>query len=147
MIENLANMSVGQIALSGTLILSALATVIQISPIKIDPWTALARAIGRAINGEVIEKVEKLENSVESLNNKVDENGAKTARARILRFGDEIIHGVRHSKEHFDDILDDMTDYEHYCREHPEFKNDKTKLTSALIADTYKECLKKHDFI
>lgn len=147
MIENLSNMSVGQIALSGTLILSALATVIQISPIKIDPWTALARAIGRAINGEVIEKVEKLENSVESLNNKVDENGAKTARARILRFGDEIIHGVRHSKEHFDDILDDMTDYEHYCQAHPDFKNDKTGLTSALIKDTYKECLKKHDFI
>ena len=144
---SLENLTTGQVALSSTLILSALATLIQISPIKINPWTALARAIGRAINGEVIEKVEKLENSVESLNNKVDEGGAKTARARILRFGDEIIHGVRHSKEHFDDILDDMTDYEHYCHEHPDFKNDKTGLTSALIKDTYKECLKKHDFI
>ena len=147
MADNLANIPIGQVALSTTLILAGLATIIQISPIKIDPWSALARAIGRAINKEVIEKVEKLENSVESLNNKVDEGGAKTARARILRFGDEIIHGVRHSKEHFDDILDDMTDYEHYCKAHPDFKNDKTGLTSALITDTYKECLKKHDFI
>lgn len=145
--ENLASLSVGELALSGVLITSLLATLIQISPIKIDPWTALARAIGRAINGEVIEKVDKLENSVTALNNKVDEGGAKTARARILRFGDEIIHGVRHSKEHFDDILDDMTDYEHYCQAHPDFKNDKTGLTSALIKDTYKECLKNHDFI
>lgn len=147
MADNLANIPIGQVALSTTLILAGLATLIQISPIKIDPWSALARAIGRAINKEVIEKVEKLETSVESLNNKVDEGGAKTARARILRFGDEIIHGVRHSKEHFDDILDDMTDYEHYCQEHPDFKNDKTGLTSALIKETYKECLKKHDFI
>ena len=147
MIDNLANMTIGQVALSTTLIIAGAATLIQIAPIKINPWSALARAIGRAINREVIEKVDKLENSVESLNNKVDEGGAKTARARILRFGDEIIHGVKHSKEHFDDILDDMTDYEHYCKEHPEFKNDKTGITSSLIKDTYKSCLKKHDFI
>lgn len=141
------NLTIGQLTAGTAVIVAFLATLIQIAPIKINPWSALARAIGRAINGEVIEKVDKLETSVESLNNKVDENGAKTARARILRFGDEIIHGVRHSKEHFDDILDDMTDYEHYCAEHPEFKNDKTGLTSALIKETYKECLKQHDFI
>lgn len=141
------NLTIGQLTAGTAVIVAFLATIIQIAPIKINPWSALARAIGRAINGEVIEKVEKLETSVEALNNKVDESTAKTARARILRFGDEIIHGVRHSKEHFDDILDDMTDYEHYCREHPDFKNDKTGLTSALIKDTYKECLKNHDFI
>ena len=147
MIKNLASIPIGQIALYGTLISSALATVIQISPIKLDPWTALARAIGRAINKEVIEKVEKLEQDVGAINDKVDESGAKTARARILRFGDEIIHGVKHSKEHFDDVLDDITDYEKYCNDHPDFKNGKTGLTSALIKDTYKSCLKKHDFI
>lgn len=141
------NLTIGQLTAGTAVIVAFLATMIQIAPIKINPWSALAKAIGRAINGEVIEKVDRLEGSVESLNNKVDESAAKTARARILRFGDEIIHGVRHSKEHFDDILDDMTDYEHYCREHPDFKNDKTGLTSALIKDTYKECLKNHDFI
>lgn len=141
------NLTIGQLTTGTAVIVAFLATIIQIAPIKINPWSALARAIGRAINREVIEKVDKLESSVESLNNKVDESGAKTARARILRFGDEIIHGVRHSKEHFDDILDDMTDYEHYCKQHPDFKNDKTGLTSSLIKDTYKECLKKHDFI
>lgn len=141
------NLTIGQLTAGTAVAVAFLATIIQIAPIKINPWSALARAIGRAINKEVIEKVDKLENSVETLNNKVDEGGAKTARARILRFGDEIIHGVRHSKEHFDDILDDMTDYEHYCQAHPDFKNDKTGLTSALIKETYKECLKKHDFI
>lgn len=145
--NNLANIPIGQIALYGALISSALATVIQISPIKLDPWTALARAIGRAINKEVIEKVEKLESDVSTINAKVDESGAKTARARILRFGDEIIHGVKHSKEHFDDVLDDITDYERYCEGHPCFKNGKTGLTSALIRDTYKKCLQEHDFI
>ena len=31
-----------------------LLTVIQIAPVKFDPWTAIARAIGRALNGEVL---------------------------------------------------------------------------------------------
>ena len=147
MIDTLKNMSIGQLTLDATLVLAGLATLIQISPIKIDPWTYLAKKIGKAINGEVIEKVDRLEKDVSSINDKVDESGARTARARILRFGDEIIHGVRHSKEHFDDILDDITDYDNYCSDHPNFKNGKTGLTSNLIKETYQKCLKEHDFI
>lgn len=141
------NMTIGQLTADAALIIAGLATLIQIAPIKINPWSALAKAIGRAINKEVIEKVDKLEQDVGLINDKVDENGAKTSRARILRFGDEIIHGVRHSKEHFDDILDDITDYENYCKDHPDFKNGKTGLTSNLIKETYQKCLKEHDFI
>lgn len=147
MIETIQNMTIGQLCGSVFLAGGILATIIQIAPIKIDPWTSLARAIGRAINGEVIEKVDKLEKDVGSINEKVDESGAKTARARILRFGDEIIHGVRHSKEHFDDILDDIKDYDIYCETHPQFKNGKTGLTSNLIKETYNKCLHEHDFI
>lgn len=147
MIETIQNMTIGQLCGSVFLAGGILATLIQIAPIKIDPWTSLARAIGRAINGEVIEKVDKLEKDVGSINEKVDESGAKTARARILRFGDEIIHGVRHSKEHFDDILDDIKDYDIYCETHPHFKNGKTGLTSNLIKETYNKCLHEHDFI
>ena len=143
----LTDLSIGQLTLDAALVFAILASIIQISPIKINPWSSLAKAIGRAINKEVIEKVDKLEQDVSTINDKVDETGAKTARARILRFGDEIIHGVRHSKEHFDDVLDDITDYESYCREHPDFKNGKTGLTSSLIEETYKKCLHEHDFI
>lgn len=147
MIEAIKDMTIGQLTLDAALIVAGLATIVQIAPIKINPWSRLAKAIGRALNGELIEKVEKLETDVGTINDKVDESGAKTARARILRFGDEIIHGVRHSKEHFDDILDDITDYENYCETHPKFKNGKTGLTSNLIKDTYQKCLKEHDFI
>lgn len=147
MLEAIKNLSIRELTLDATLLLAGLATIIQITPIKINPWSALGRMIGRAINGEVIEKVEKLEIEVATINDKVDESGAKTARARILRFGDEIMHEVRHSKEHFDDVLDDIADYEKYCEDHPDFKNGKTGLTSSLIKETYKKCFKKHDFI
>lgn len=147
MIESIQDMTVGQLTGSIALIMAGAATLIQIAPIKIDPWTALARAIGRAINGEVLEKVEKMEADITSIKENADERGAKAARARILRFGDEIRHGVEHSKEHFDDILSDITEYEVYCSTHIHFKNNRTKLTSKIIEDTYQKCFGKNDFI
>lgn len=38
-----------------------LMTLIQVAPIKVDPWTWLGKKIGKIINGEVIKKVEELE--------------------------------------------------------------------------------------
>lgn len=120
-------------------IAAALPTIIQISPIKINPWTALARGIGRAINGEMLERMDKLEKNVESMQYKMGERAAKDARVRILRFGDELLHndGRMPSKEHFDQILMDITEYERYCHEHPEFKNNMTKLTTKHIQEMY----------
>ena len=53
-------MTAAEIATGGGILLAVL-TVIQIAPIKINPWSALAKAIGRAIYGEVIAKVDQLE--------------------------------------------------------------------------------------
>ena len=123
------------------------ATLVQLSPIKVDPWTWVAKAIGRAINAEVIEKVDKLETDLLKLKNHSEEHAAKACRIRILRFGDEILHGKHHSKEHFDQILMDITEYEHYCESHPEFKNNITVITTSRIMSTYEQCLEDHSFI
>ena len=123
------------------------ATLVQISPIQFNPWSWLARKIGRAINGEVIERVDELEGVVKSIRATNDERDAKATRIRILRFGDEILHGIEHSKEHFDQILLDITEYEHYCRDHPEFKNNMTELTTQKIMSTYSELWEEHGFL
>ena len=122
------------------------ATFVQLAPIKVNPWTWVARAIGRAINAEVIQKVDKLEGDLRNLKDRSEEHEAKSCRIRILRFGDEILHGVHHSKEHFDQILLDITEYEHYCKDHPRFKNNMTSITTSVIMSTYQECWKKNKF-
>lgn len=147
MIELIKELSPGQLTGGAALLLGGLATLIQISPIKLDPWTWLARKIGRAINGEVLEKVEKLESQVNNLKNTFEERSAKDARTRVLRFGDECLHGDRHSKEHFDQILRDITEYETYCDEHPNFKNNMAALTIGSIKASYQERLRNHDFL
>ena len=122
-------------------------TLIQIAPIKLNPWSWLAKAIGKAINEEVIQKVDKLEKELKAQKEYTEEQAAKGCRIRILRFGDEILHDVHHSKEHYDQILLDITEYENYCKEHPEFKNNMTVLTTRRIMATYERCLEDHSFL
>jgi hypothetical protein len=124
-----------------TVIIIVILSSIEILPIKLNPWSWLIKGI-RKLNGtEIIEK--KLDN----LENKVDEGQAITSRARILRFGDELRIKIPHSKESYDQILDDIKRYNQYCIEHPKFENDKTVLTSQIIETKYKEHLLGNTFL
>lgn len=147
LIEALSKMTVGELVCSIALFLAGLATFVEKTSKTIKPLTKLARAIGRAINGELMEKVDNLEKKVEKMDQEEQLQRAKDARTRVLRFGDEVFHGVHHTKEHFDDVLRDITDYENYCDEHPRFENDQMHITAEHIKETYHKCLKEHSFV
>ena len=102
-------MSVNELVAGGGGVVLVLLTLIQIAPIEVNPWSAIAAAIGRAINREVIARMEKLSDDVATIQRTMDERDAILCRSRILLFGDEILHEVRHSKEHFDQILLDIS--------------------------------------
>lgn len=124
-----------------------LMTLIQITPIKINPWSWIGRGIGRAVNGEVLEKVETLTRDVQKNKADDDEQWASLSRTHILRFGDEILHGASHSKEHFNQILLDISKYEQYCETHPQYRNDVAGATINQIKRTYQKCLDENNFL
>ena len=139
---------------SGTGALIVILTLIQITPIKINPWSWLAQKIGKAMNKEVIEKVDKLEDKIGDLEKKIDaekesmdEYKARQSRIRILRFGDEIRNQQLHTKEHFDDILTDIDMYERYCESHKDFRNGISVQTIKYIKKVYDKRLEKNDFL
>ena len=150
----LEELTMGELLGWGSDAVVALSGVVEFSKIKINPWTWLARHVGRAINGEVLDKMDTLNERVDKLSGKVDqsearqdERDAKTARTHILRFGDEARIGVRHSKESFDEVLADITAYETYCNAHPEFPNNRTRAAEKFISETYDECLRENKFL
>ena len=124
-----------------------LLTLIQIAPIKINPWSWLAKKVRHALIGELITKIEKVESEVSGIRKEMGEDRAISARVRILRFNDEMMSNQLHSKESFDQALDDCTDYEHYCNTHPDFKNNRTKMAVQNIERCYQKCLETHDFL
>ena len=127
---------------------AAVLTVVQISPIKFDPWSYILSEIGKAMTGDLAKEVKDLNTKVCDLEKTVHEGGAVAARIRILRFGDEVYRGTKHTKEHFDQCLrGDVTTYEQYCNDHPEFANNMTQLTVQHIKDVYAKCLEDHSFL
>lgn len=75
------------------------------------------------------------------------ENDIRMARRDILRFNDEIRRGEPHTAESFDDILEAIDQYEHYCKAHPDFENNKAVLAIRNIKRVYEDRLEKNDFL
>ena len=140
-------MSVQDLLLPCGGLLIILLTLIQIAPIKINPWSAIAKTLGRAINKEMMDKLESLDKEMKQLRDATALESVLNCRVRIIHFGDETLHGQKHTKEHFDQILRDIDKYEHYCNTHPEFENNVTVLTSARIKEIYQKRLADGDFL
>lgn len=121
--------------------------MIKIPPLEVNLWGWLGKIIGKAINGEVLDQVKSLTEDVESFKHQQELENVRQSRQRILRFCDEILFNQRHSKEHFDEILEDIDLYEKYCREHKDYENNRAELAISTIREVYKQCLKTHDFL
>ena len=140
-------MNLWEIFAGGGGIVVLVMTFIQVSKIQINPWSWLAKKIGKAINGEIIEKVDKLSDDLSQLRLESEERDATACRTRIMRFNDEILQGREHTKEHFDQTLIDITNYERYCEEHPKFKNSVAVATIANIRRVYEKCMKEKSLL
>ncbi len=89
----------------------------------------------------------KTSKQLERLTTQIGENEATVCRYRILRFNDEILHEQKHTQEHFDQILDDVTKYEKYCDEHPEYENNKAVLAIENVKRIYRKCSDENLFL
>lgn len=78
---------------------------------------------------------------------KDDAQTASLWRTQILRFNDELLHDRRHTKEHFDEMLDTVHDYEDYCQKHKNFPNGKCVHAIDNINRVYDELMESHDFL
>lgn len=147
-------MDLAEIFGGGAGILVVILTLFQISPIKINPWSWIARHLGKAINEDITEKVNKLDGKIGELEKKIDaehesmeEYKARQSRTKILRFGDEIRNQQLHTKEHFDDILTDIDMYEEFCDKHKGFRNGISEQTINYIKKVYEKRLEQNDFL
>ena len=110
-------MSLKEIFLGGGGLLVVLLTLVEFAPIKINPWSALAKAIGRAVNADVLRELKSVKDDLSDHIRMDDERNADEHRARILRFNNELLRDIPHTKEEFIDVLADIDFYERYCRE------------------------------
>lgn len=153
--EIINSLNLGNISVICFLILS----LVEISPIKINPWSALIKWLARLsgisdLKTEIVQlrdRMDELDKKIDSMKISNDEKNqlkeALAARRRILRFNDELLQKVKHSKEMFDDVLSDISDYDRYCRTHPDFVNQRAVFAEQNVGNAYKKCMEENDFL
>lgn len=134
------------IAGSGGLLLIIM-TLVQLAPIKVNPWSAIARAIGRAVNTEVLKELEAVKKKLDEHVVMDDQRVADGHRTRILHFNNELLRDIKHTKEEYVEVLAEIDAYEKYCDENPKYPNNRAKLAIDNIRSNYTERLQKHDFL
>lgn len=87
--------------------------------------------------------IEKVQDTLDKHIKADGDERARNQRYRILRFYDELCEGRRHSESHFEDILDDCSEYRKYAATHPDFKNNRGEIAMEEIQETYRRV--KHD--
>lgn len=146
-------MELKEILLGGGGAILVLMTLIQIAPIKLDPWSWLASIIGKALNRDVLASLEEVKQAQKNNERKLDdhikaddEREADGWRAAILHFNLELIRNIRHTREDFVEVFLVIDKYEAYCRVHPDYPNNRAVHAIANIGRIYDERLEKHDF-
>lgn len=140
-------MSLQEILLGSGGLLVALMSLFQIAPVKLNPWSALAKALGRAVNADLLKELADTRAALEKHIQMDDERNADAHRGKILAFNTELLRGQDHTREDFIEALAEIDCYEGYCRAHPEYKNSRAVHAIANIGRVYDERLKKHDFL
>lgn len=104
--------------------------------------------------GSIKESQEQTKKQIDSMRTDFDAHvkdyekaRAESQRYRILRFYDEVCEGRKHSESHFEDILDDIDNYEQYCDTHRDFRNNRGHVAMQYIRDTYGRVKAKGGFL
>ena len=88
-------------------------------------------------NREILNAITKLSEEVQDIRHDQRERDAVLARTHILRFNDELYNGVHHTREYFDQTIDDIKTYDRFCSENPEFANGRTEQAAQFIRKEY----------
>lgn len=123
-----------------------LLTVIQIVPIKLNPWSIILGWIGKQLNKDVIEKIDKVEERLNTHIKDSEEAELKARRTSILDFSSSVIRGTNYHKEKFDFMINECDSYEKYCKDN-NIKNGVAEASISEIRRIYKERLRHNDFL
>lgn len=130
-----------------------LSIFIQISPIKISPWSRLFKWIGKLITAESDKKIEtlitttgKMEKNINALQTNINENEKDRIRWEILDFANSCRNGRKHTKDEFQHIVTLNDKYKNLLALTGD-KNGVFEIEYDYIKKIYAERQEKNDFL
>lgn len=138
-INAISEITMRQAAGNLALIFLAASTLIEITPIKVNPISSFLKWVGKKINGD-------LEKGLSTVAEKVDRNEIDRIRWDILAFANSCRKGELHTKDEFTHIIDLNAKYHEILEEH-DMTNGQIDLEYEYIVGIYKHCMEENSFL
>lgn len=127
-------------------IVLALSLFIQITPIKLNPWSAIFKWIGNIITADTRKDIKELKTSVDEQQKAIDDNEKDRIRWEVLDFANSCRNGRRHTKDEYYHIISLKTKYDDLLEKTGE-KNGVFEAEYKYILKLYAERQEKNDFL
>lgn len=126
--------------------LAVIGVVVQVTPIKINPLDGILKMVGKALNKEVVEKIDGLKAEVEDISDNFNTHEIDQLRWNILDFANSCMRGCEHTKEEFEHVI---RDHERYVKvlERSKKENGQVSVAYSYIEDLYCQCMKNNSFL
>lgn len=125
------------------LALVGILSLIQIAPIKVNPWDSMLGWVGSKINAGIKGQLEAVRLQADSQQEEFREFWIDYQREAILRFSRECSQEIPHSREEWNHILDIIKRYESFCAKH-DIANGVIEENSSYLRDLHKQLLQEH---
>lgn len=126
------------------LVLILLMTLIQITPIKLNPWDKVFKWIGNKLNADLKKDLDAVKKDVNAVKADLDshikismEKDLRDTRMHILEFCNSCMNGHKHTKEQFDFMITQCDDYEKYI--------EKNEIKNGVITSAINEIRRRYD--
>lgn len=135
-------------------VLFVIGMFVQFTPaIKFSPITAVCRWLGRAFNGEVLQRIAGMETSISGLETRadqqrksIDENEMDRIRWEVLDFANACRNHVKHTKDEFQHIIA-LNEKYHKLLEKYGDENGVFDAEYDYILELYHECQHNNSFL
>ena len=134
--EIIAKMTAGEMAGWAILLVIILFSLVQISPIKLNPWDTIFSWVGKKVNGKMHDQLEELQKQVSDL-------WIDSHRQAVLSFARECRDEISHDREEWNHILSVAEEYRVYCDTH-NVSNGVVKEDTEYIRGVYQELSREH---
>ena len=135
-LEVVNRMTAGEVAGWVVVVLIILFSLIQISPLRLNPWDSILGWLGRKINGETEKQLKELKKQVQDM-------WVASHRQTVLTFAREARAGVEHSSDEWTNVLNIIAEYEQFVMA-SKISNGIVKADSEYIRGLYLELSRGH---
>lgn len=118
---------------------------IEISPIKINPFTFIMKWLGDCLNKKTREQLTSISKQLNDVSNRIDKIEINDMRSAILNFQNACTIR-KHTREEFEHIIDLHSQYEQIIKEKG-IENGRVDLAFDYISKLYEKSLENHSFL